>query len=50
LHKTILKLFGGKPDHPMSDPKEARRILDQLPAQDSFKSLEELTHRLESVA
>ncbi len=45
----MLKLFGGKPDHPMADAKEARRILDQLPAQDSFKALEELTHWLESV-
>jgi hypothetical protein len=46
----MIKLFGGKPDHPMADPKEARRILDQLPAQDPFKSLDELTHWLESVS
>src|SRR4051812_45127542 len=46
----MLKLFGaGKPDHPMADPKEARRLLDGLPAQDVFKSLEELAHWLESV-
>jgi hypothetical protein len=45
----LKQLFGGKPDHPMADPKEARRILDQLPAQDPFKSIEELTHWLDSV-
>jgi hypothetical protein len=46
----MIKLFGAKPDHPMADPKEARRILEQLPAQDHFKSLDELTHWLESVS
>jgi hypothetical protein len=45
----MLKLFGGKPDHPMADPKELRRILDDLPAQDPHKALEELTHWHESV-
>lgn len=50
FHDPMLKqLFGGKPDHPMADPKEARRILEQLPAQDHFKSLEELTHWMDSV-
>jgi len=45
----LKQLFSGKPDHPMADLKEARRILDQLPAQDYFKSIEELTHWLDSV-
>ena len=28
-----MKLFGGsKPDHPLADPKEAKRLLDALPA------------------
>jgi hypothetical protein len=46
----MLKLFGGgKSDHPMADPREARRILEQLPAQDPFKALEELAHWHESV-
>lgn len=46
----MLNLFGGgKPDHPMADPKEARRILEDLPANDAFKSTEELTNWLESV-
>ena len=46
-----MKLFGiGKPDHPMADLKQARRLLEDLPAQDSFKNLEELVHWLESVS
>lgn len=46
----MISLFGGKPDHPLADPKEAKRILEQLAAQDPFKALEELTHWLESVS
>ncbi len=47
----MLKLFGAnKPDHPMADPKEARRLLDDLPAQDPLKALEELSHWLDSVS
>lgn len=46
----MLNLFrGGKPDHPMADPREARRVLEQLPAQDPFKALEELAHWHESI-
>ena len=33
----------------MADPREARRILEQLPAQDPFKALEELAHWHESI-
>jgi len=45
-----MKLFGGaKPDHPMADRKEARRLLDQLPAQD-LKAAEELAHWHESAS
>ena len=46
----MLKLFGaGRPDHPMADAREARRILEELPAQDQ-QALEELTHWHDSVA
>jgi hypothetical protein len=39
----MLKMFGGGgPDHPLADPKEAKRVLDELPAQDA-KALEDLT-------
>jgi hypothetical protein len=47
----MLRLFGGgKADHPMGDPKEAKRILEALPANDPHKALEELTHWFESVS
>lgn len=47
----MLKLFGGgKPDHPMADPKEAKRLLDDLPVHDPVKALEELAHWFESVS
>jgi hypothetical protein len=46
----MLKIFGvGRADHPMADPRAARRILDELPAQD-HKAVEELAHWHESVA
>ena len=46
----MLKLFGGnKPDHPMAELKEAKRLLTEVPAADAFKAVEELTHGLESV-
>ena len=46
-----MKLFGGsKPDHPLADPKEAKRLLDALPVNDPVKALDELTHWVESVA
>ncbi|MGE0875711.1 MAG: hypothetical protein AB7O31_13695 [Burkholderiales bacterium] len=47
----MLKLFGGgKPDHPLADAKEARRLLDALPADDAYKALEELAHWMDSTA
>jgi hypothetical protein len=43
-------LFGsGKPDHPLADAKEARRILDGMPADDPLRAIEELGHMFESV-
>ena len=45
----MLNLFGGKADHPMANPKEARRILDALPAQEA-KAVDELAHWHESVS
>ena len=45
-----MKLFGGgKSDHPMADIKEARKIVDAIPAGDPFKALEDLNHWLDSV-
>ncbi|HEY5293777.1 MAG TPA: hypothetical protein VIJ43_15840 [Burkholderiales bacterium] len=46
----MISLFGSKkPDHPMADIKEARKILGELPANDAFKCADELTHWLASV-
>jgi len=44
-----MKLFGNKAEHPMGDLKEARRIVDAIPASDPFKALEDLNHWQESV-
>lgn len=47
----MIKLFGsGGPDHPMADAKDAKRLLDGLPAQDPIKALEELAEWHESVS
>lgn len=47
----MLNLFGGdKPDHPMADPKEARRLLESLPGDKPAEALEDLTHWIESVS
>lgn len=46
----MLKFFGaGGHDHPMADPREARRILDELPTRDG-EALDELAHWHESLA
>ena len=45
-----MALFGGgKPDHPMADPKRARALIAEFPANDPVKSLEEVTFWLDSV-
>ena len=45
-----LNLFGaGKVDHPMADPKQARKIVDELPAADAAKALAEISDWLESL-
>src|SRR3954467_7463731 len=47
----MLKLFGGaKPDHPLADAREARKILDEIPANEPLKALDELGHWLDSVS
>lgn len=44
-----LKWLGGKVDHPMSDAKQARQIIDELPAGDASKAIEEITYWLETI-
>jgi len=46
----MLKMFGGGgSDHPLADPREAKRMLDALPAQEA-KALEELASLHETVS
>ncbi len=47
--RLMFKLFGEKPDHPLYDLDETRRLLDELPLDDAKKSLEEITFWLESI-
>ncbi len=47
--KRMIKLFGGKPDHPLAEPREARAILDAAAAEEPLKGLEELAHWFDSV-
>jgi hypothetical protein len=46
---SIPKIFEGKPDHPLFDVKEAGRLLAELPGDDPYKALEEITSWLDSV-
>jgi hypothetical protein len=40
---------GGKTDHPLADPQQARQIVEALPAKDAVKTLEEVAEWLESL-
>ena len=46
----LARLFGKKCDHPMADIKSAQALLDDLPKNDTLKSVTELTDWIESVA
>jgi hypothetical protein len=43
-------IFGKKSDHPLSDVKSVQDLLDNLPKNDAFKSLMELTEMIESIS
>lgn len=43
-------LKGSKVDHPMADAKRARAIVDELPANDVVKALQEIAEWLDSIA
>jgi hypothetical protein len=45
----MLRLFGGKPDHPMADLKEAKAILQNAQNLDAVKAAEEVSHWMDSV-
>jgi hypothetical protein len=46
---SLHNIFDGKPDHPMFDVKEASKLLADLPKDDTFKALDEITSWLTSV-
>ena len=46
---SLHDIFEGKPDHPMFDIKEARKLLADLPKDNAFKALDEVTSWLTSV-
>jgi hypothetical protein len=46
---SLHSVFEGKPDHPMFDVAEARRLLAGLPKDDMFKALDEVTSWLTSL-
>jgi hypothetical protein len=43
-------IFGKKSDHPLADIKSAQELLENLPKNDAYKSLIELTEMIESVS
>lgn len=45
----MFSLFGAKPDHPMYDLDEAKRLLRELSESEPHKALEEITFWLESI-
>lgn len=45
----MLGLFDKKSSHPMADPKAAHALLEDLPKNDPFKALQEITAWLESL-
>ncbi len=46
---SFINVFDGKPDHVMSDAKQAKILLADLPRGDAFKALEDVTAWLNSV-
>ncbi|MDD2702221.1 MAG: hypothetical protein PHH36_13435 [Sideroxydans sp.] len=45
----MFKLFGDKPDHPLYDLDETRRLIGELPQEEPRKALEDITFWLESI-
>ena len=44
-----MKLFSSRPDHPLGDAKELKRVLAELPADNSFKAVDEIYGWFESL-
>ena len=46
----ILSLFSARPDHPLADPKELKRTLGEIPLDNAFKAVDEISGWLESLS
>lgn len=44
-----MKLFSSRPDHPLGDAKELKRVLAELPSDNSFKAVDEVYGWFESL-
>ncbi|MEO8410220.1 MAG: hypothetical protein ABI478_06585, partial [Propionivibrio sp.] len=45
----ILKMFSSRPDHPLGDAKELKRVLSELPLDNAFKAVDEIYGWFESL-
>lgn len=45
----ILSLFSSRPDHPLADPKELKRVIAEVPLDNAFKAVDDLSGWLESL-
>jgi hypothetical protein len=45
----ILNLFSSRPDHPLGDPKELKRVIAELPIDNAFKSVDEVAGWFDSL-
>jgi hypothetical protein len=45
----ILNLFSSRPDHPLADAKELKRVIAELPLDNAFKAVDEIAGWLESL-
>ena len=46
----ILSIFSSRPDHPLADAKELKRIIAEIPLDNAFKAVDEISGWLESLA
>ncbi|HEX5362930.1 MAG TPA: hypothetical protein VFW59_01550 [Gallionella sp.] len=47
--QIVFNLFGEKPEHPLYDLAEAKRLLAELPQDDPHKALEDIVFWLETI-
>jgi hypothetical protein len=43
----IMNLFSSRPEHPLGEPKELKRVLAELPLDNAFKTVDEIHGWLE---